>query len=695
MSLSIKSKLFLLMALAIAGLTLLTGVNYLSNDKLTRMLATADEREEQIRQVEEMRRELLTIMLAAMDSIVDKGEGVIAPERMKIFEENFATLRRHSEAAADYADTAAEKQSVRVLKNDVALLEKAIRGNLVKAITERAGDEAFAQIDDALDKAGDGIETSLGALSASISNEVKEAIVLRNNALRLSTNLTIWAYIALALLTALAIYLISRAVLTPINGLTATTKTVAAGDYGVAIPHTAAKDEIGEMARALDYFKSQLVRVRELEKDQEAQKKQAEVDRRAALNAMADAFEGSVGKVVHTVTSAVTELQASAGQLSVTASTASSQAGSVTTSAQSASQNVQTVASASEELSASISEIAHQVERSLAVASKAEGEAQQTTGMVESLAQAVGRIGDVVNLINEIATQTNLLALNATIEAARAGEAGKGFAVVAGEVKILANQTAKATEEIAGQISAVQQGTANSVRAIKSIADVISEMNHISAAVAAAVQEQNAATSEISRAVSQAASGTQDVTRDIMIVETAANDTGAAAEQINSSALELSRQAEYLGGEVRRFLDQVRSDQSNMALIQWSREWETGIADLDRHHKSFVDTLNVFFQDMMAGNGAARALSFADQVKRDMQDHFAEEEAQMRRYGYQRMAEHMEGHRIFNERMTACRAGLERGDTAAATEMFKFLSTWTQDHLTKWDSDLANMVKAA
>ena len=279
---------------------------------------------------------------------------------------------------------------------------------------------------------------------------------------------------------------------------------------------------------------------------------------RTLETAIAD-FDVAVNEIIKSVASASTELQASAQAMSVTAEQTSSKTTTVAAASEEASTNVQTVASASEQLSSSIAEIGRQASMSTKIAGQAVQEAHRTDGKVQGLADAAQKIGDVVTLINDIAAQTNLLALNATIEAARAGEAGKGFAVVASEVKSLANQTAKATEEIAEQIKAMQGATVESVEAIKSIERTITEMNQIATSIAAAVDEQDAATNEIARNVQEAARGTQDVSSNIVAVAEAAAETGSAAAQISGSSDILARQAETLREQVDKFLTRARA----------------------------------------------------------------------------------------------------------------------------------------
>ena len=355
-------------------------------------------------------------------------------------------------------------------------------------------------------------------------------------------------------------WLIGSAITAPLISLTGAMLRLAQGDNTTEVPARDRHDEIGEMAGAVQVFKDNAIRMEAMRRDQEEQKQQAELTRRASLRQMADGFEAQVGGVVEAVTAAAVQLQAASRQMASTAQATSDKASTVAAAAQAASGNVETVAAATEELTSSINEIAGQVERSQAVSMRADEEAAHTSGLIQRLSENVSSIGEIVALINDIASQTNLLALNATIEAARAGDAGKGFAVVASEVKNLANQTARATDEIAAKIAAVQSGTNDAVAAITSISGVITEVSEISSSVASAIQQQTAATGEIARNVDQAAAGTQEVSRNIGEVETATRETGHAASQINDSASELSQQAARLKTEVGRFLTNVRGD---------------------------------------------------------------------------------------------------------------------------------------
>jgi methyl-accepting chemotaxis protein len=352
---------------------------------------------------------------------------------------------------------------------------------------------------------------------------------------------------------------IGRGISRPVKAMAGAMGTLAAGDLSVEVPARDRQDEIGEMAGSMQVFKESMVEAARLRAEQEEQKARAEQERRQAMLDLADKFEAGVGGVVHAVASAATELQSTAETMAATSEETTRQSTAVASASAQATANVQTVASATEELSASISEIGQQVGESAQIAAGAVGEANATNTQVRNLAEAAQKIGEVVRLISDIAGQTNLLALNATIEAARAGEAGKGFAVVASEVKALANQTARATEDIAAQVKAIQDATQSSAQAIGAITSTIGKVSEIATTIASAVEEQGAATQEIARNVQQAAQGTQEVSATIDAVSGAAQQTGAAAAQVLASANELSKNGEALKTQLAAFLQEVRA----------------------------------------------------------------------------------------------------------------------------------------
>ncbi|MBL9035952.1 MAG: HAMP domain-containing protein [Rhodospirillaceae bacterium] len=349
-----------------------------------------------------------------------------------------------------------------------------------------------------------------------------------------------------------------RSVTRPLAELTEAMRVMAGGNYDTQIPATERPDELGDMAKAADFFRGKLIEGRDLAATQAAEQER-QIERGKRMEAAVTKFDEVITEIVGSVSSAATELQSTAQSLSATAEETSQQSNAVAAAAEQMTQNVQTVASATEELTSSIREIGNQVTESTRIVGTAVTQAEDTNGKVKTLAEAAQKIGDVVTLINEIAGQTNLLALNATIEAARAGEAGKGFAVVASEVKNLATQTAKATEEISGQVRSIQEATETSAQAIEGIAQTINRVNEISTAIASAVEEQGAATQEISRNVQEASSGTAEVSSNITGVTQASQQTSAGSTQVLSAASELAKNGERLRQEVESFLHTVRA----------------------------------------------------------------------------------------------------------------------------------------
>jgi methyl-accepting chemotaxis protein len=407
---------------------------------------------------------------------------------------------------------------------------------------------AFAITDGAYDYPGLGwgvIVRAPTAVAEHTINEVQKGFMLSGLALLVFTNIIG--------------YFIGRSLSRPLQRATKGLQRLAANDHGIEITDLDRGDEIGDIAKAQQVFKENLQQMDKMKAEQKAMEIKSAEDKRRAMNDLASGFESSVGQIVTLVSSAATELNASAENLSAIADETSRQTTTVAAATEEASVSVQTVASSAEELTASIAEISRQVAEQTRIAQAAVEEAKRTDSTVASLSQAAQQIGEVVSLIQEIAEQTNLLALNATIEAARAGEAGKGFAVVASEVKNLASQTAKATEDISKQVGMIQHVSNDAVTAIRQIGVTIEKVSTITTQISAAMDQQSAATKEIAHSVQQAAAGTAEVSSTITSVTQAADESRGASGQVLDAARELATQAEGLRKEVASFVDTVRS----------------------------------------------------------------------------------------------------------------------------------------
>jgi methyl-accepting chemotaxis protein len=469
--------------------------------------------------------------------------------------ENLAAAFRRYSGMISSAD---ERRMYAALENSLAAYTQLVP-ELIK--TSRANQKAeaarmylgemstrFTQVRDGLAK--------LAEINDRGAKEATEAAAATYASARLVTIVVLAAGLSIALAAmAFSFFGIAR----PIGRITGSMGVLAGGDTAAAIPFAARRDEIGRMAAAVQVFRDNMIRARELEAEAAAAEARTAAQRTADMHRLADEFQAAVGAIVNTVSANSAQLEAAAGTLTRTAAVTQQLSGSVAAASEQASANVQSVASATEEMTASVNEISRQVQESARIAVDAVKQASETDARITALSQAAGRIGDVVKLITAIAEQTNLLALNATIEAARAGEAGRGFAVVASEVKQLAAQTAKATDEISTQIAGMQTATHESVAAIKEIGSTIGRISQIAATIAAAVEEQGAATQEIARNVGEAARGTGQVATSITDVNRGAGETGSASAQVLASAQSLSSESGHLKSEVDKFLMTVRA----------------------------------------------------------------------------------------------------------------------------------------
>jgi methyl-accepting chemotaxis protein len=538
-----------------AGFTLTMGLQTAADNKdlevIQKMLAAlADNELASLQAILDLRAESNLILGILVEAADLPSADLLPPVRDRFN----ATAGRLAKAAATFKDAEASKLVNELVKTgkDAGNVFDLKQKELVAA---KAGASVVTE-NHALARQFEKEVAGLGARS-----EASAAAAVRQSETEIRQGQIILICLALiSLATALVIgwWYVGRGVVRRLVRLQHSMKSIAAGDLAAEVA-TNGSDEIAEMAGALQVFKDNMVESNRLRAERLETDKKAQAQRKAEMQRLADEFEAAVGEIVQTVSAASTELEASATMLTTTAEHTQQLSGRVEAASQEASSNVKSVAAATEEMTASIAEISQRVQESNRIASEAVSQAEITDARINELSKAAVRIGDVVNLITTIAEQTNLLALNATIEAARAGDSGRGFAVVAQEVKALAAQTAKATNEISSQIAGMQVATQDSVVAIKQIGTTIGRISEISASIAASVDQQGGATQDIARNVDQASNGTSEVASNIGDVNRGARETGSASAQVLSSAQALSGESNRLKLEVGKFLDTVRA----------------------------------------------------------------------------------------------------------------------------------------
>ncbi|MEI2385670.1 HAMP domain-containing methyl-accepting chemotaxis protein [Breoghania sp. JC706] len=553
---TVRGRLYSVAAGTIVALAVLGGISWYSSTSSARAFMSLEALNAQLAVMQEMRLANVELVLAAMDSIIDRDAGRIEPERMATIDKSLAMLKYGLAPAAVLSRQVGQPDLTATLGADIDAVGRAVRVDLDRMLRENASEEEFAKLDDVIDGAGERVTKNLAALTDAGLARVRRDIAASNALVAWTRTLQVSTALLAILIVGPGIFLVSRSIVRPIGRLRDVMGELAGGKTDIEIIDARRKDELGEMARAVTVFRDAAVRQAEMSAREQAEQT-AKSARQGRVEALIEGFRGRVAALMGSLSANTEQMEKVATSLSDTASDTSGRAERASDASTRASGGVETVAAAAEELSTSIAEIDRQVRQTSNIVQEATSSAQSTTSQVASLADAAQKIGAVVSLIQDIAEQTNMLALNATIEAARAGEAGRGFAVVASEVKELATQTSKATEEIGAHIAAIQGSTDGAVVAIDEIAEKIDSVNRFTSSIASAVGEQGEATAEISRSVMEAAAGTREAADNIAGVSDTAAQTTTSAAAMRGSVSELANHARALNAEIDTFLNEV------------------------------------------------------------------------------------------------------------------------------------------
>lgn len=555
---TIRLKLISVGVVAFIGLSVLAATFFVVDRFSVEKSAISDQAEEYLKLVNQAHALATEMSLVAMDTIVDKDDGAVSAERRKAMDDGLSQLARLTTQLAARAVPGIERDQAGKVIQDTDALSRAMRDGLVSAVENRAGHDRFAALDDEIDGLADAIKDGLDVIATQVAARAAKAEAEKREWMASSRLVTGAAYGVTLLVMAFILAVVGRAIIGPIQDLTNVMGRLAAGDTGVALPRCDGGDEMTAMVAATAHFRDEAVKKVALEADAARIGAQAEAERRRALEQVADDIDRQVQGAVRTIVDGIGKVHDLTSMMAERARETTQTSTAIAAATHHAAGNVQSVAGAAEELGIASAEIARQVSHATRVTQSAVQEAAAARGVMDGLSTAADHIGQVVALIGDIAAQTNLLALNATIEAARAGDAGKGFAVVAGEVKNLAGQTARATEEITQQISGLRQSVEDAVAAIGRIAGTIEAVNGNAAAIAGAVEQQAATIAGVSDNTTQAADASRDVSAKVDGISHGATAALESAAGIERWTQDLVRQADDLARQVENFAIDIR-----------------------------------------------------------------------------------------------------------------------------------------